>query len=312
MKVKFWGVRGSIPTPLQPEQVAHKSRELLLESLKHNLKSSKDVDAFLQTLQPSQYSTYGGNSSCVEVNCDKDQIIFDAGSGLRELGVQQLKQDDRRRRHLFLSHTHWDHICGLPFYVEAYKPSSDIHIYSPSSLVQEHLANQHLEPNFPVTFKTLAGIRGYNKLEVNKAHEFNGIKVTPFNLDHPGEAFGYRLDYQGKSVIYATDSEFRNITEQDLKEYNPYQDCDLLIFDAMYTFEDVVNRVDWGHGSAYVGVDLCAQYNIRSMAIFHHEPTYDDKKLETNLEHVKEYRDTTYPQSDFKIFLAQEGLEIEL
>ena len=130
---------------------------------------------------------------------------------------------------------------------------------------------------------------------------------------HPGKCFAYRVDYKGKSVVYATDAEYKKLGSSDLKPaVEFFQDADLLIFDSMYTFSEGLEKEDWGHSSTFIGVDLAVEANVKQIAFFHHEPTYNDAKLVDIFRQTEKYLKLVAPKQDLKMFLSYEGLSVDL
>ena len=130
---------------------------------------------------------------------------------------------------------------------------------------------------------------------------------------HPGQCFAYRVDYKGKSVVYATDAEYKKLGSSDLKPaVEFFQDADLLIFDSMYTFSEGLEKEDWGHSSTFIGVDLALEANVKQIAFFHHEPTYSDFKLMDIFRQTEKYLKLVAPKQELKMFLSYEGLSVDL
>jgi phosphoribosyl 1,2-cyclic phosphodiesterase len=247
VKVKFWGVRGSIACP-SPYHVV-----------------------------------YGGNTSCVEVSNDKANIILDAGTGIRGLG------QDYVRRHLrsgvlLLTHTHWDHINGFPFFAPVYVPGWKFRVMaghlSEHGGIRSVLANQMNEPTFPVPLHALKADMTYEDFDAGDQLDdlFPGLRVRTVPLRHPNGATGYRLEMGGKVVCYVTDTEHVP-GEPDQNVLQLIAGADLVVYDSTYTDDEFPGKVGWGHSTWQEGVRLCRQAGVKRLAIFHHDPDHVDASM---------------------------------
>lgn len=247
LRVRFWGVRGSIPTP-GPETVG-----------------------------------VGGNTSCVEVRAGQHILIFDGGTGLRLLG-NALAREMPCQVHLFFSHVHWDHIQGFPFFTPAFVKGNTIHLYGGSNVcgtVETALAGQMETPSFPVHLRELPATLTFNDLHEGEVVELEGgVKITNTAGYHPGGVFAYRVEHDGRSVVYATDTEHRP-EGPDPKLVALAKDADILIYDTMYTPEEyegvgTIPKVGWGHSHFVAGVELVKAAGVKRYILFHHDPSQTD------------------------------------
>jgi len=246
MRIRFWGVRGSIASP------------------------GPDT------------ATVGGNTSCVEVCCDSTRIILDAGTGLRKLGIEMMRGPDPRRASLLLSHLHWDHIQGIPFFAPAYVRSSELTIYgheSSAASLQSALAKQMSSPVFPVELDDLPATINLRPIRDGASVLIGSARVTARRLNHPGGVMGYRIDHGEHSVVYATDTEHYACVDPVLRELA--EGADILIYDAQYTPEEYGGevgppRVGWGHSTFEAGARLAEEAGVRQLVLFHHDPMRDD------------------------------------
>ncbi|MBU4443802.1 MBL fold metallo-hydrolase [bacterium] len=316
MKIRFWGVRGSIPTPPTSDQIKNKIRKFAQRIVEENISDQHKIDALIDTLIPVEAGLIGGNTSCVEVRADDKLIILDMGSGLKNLGNYIVKHDQNTNGleiHIFLSHTHWDHILGFPFFAPAFFPNNKIFFYGGHPNIKERLETQQDFRFFPVALHQMKAKKEFIQLKHRTGVEIGNVTVKNYPLYHPGGSFGYRVECGGKSFVYATDSEYKDLSKGNINKYVEFfKNTDLLIFDAQYTFEEAIHKEDWGHSSALVGIDFSIQANVKRMAIFHHEPERDDFEVDEILQKSINYKKINYPDADLKIFLATEGLEIQL
>jgi phosphoribosyl 1,2-cyclic phosphodiesterase len=280
MLVKFWGVHGSLPRP-----------------------------------GPSTLK-YGGNTPCVEVRCGKNLIIFDAGSGIRELGEDMV----RRRRvgeihetnitgHIFFSHLHWDHVQGFPFFAPAFQNSNEFHLYAGrglNSTIHRIMRDQMDQPNFPITLKDMGAALFFHDLNSGDTVTIDEVVVRAERVNHPGGCFGYRVESGEKIMIYASDTEI--VEEIDPRVVEFARNADLLIHDGMFTPEqylgigDDISRESWGHSTWEGAVRTAVAAAAKHLVLFHHGN--DDATVQEIERKARE----RFP----KTTAAYEGLEIEI
>jgi phosphoribosyl 1,2-cyclic phosphodiesterase len=289
--VKFWGTRGSIPTP------GHRTRR------------------------------YGGNTSCVEVRADETVFICDGGTGLRELGIDLETRTDRVEAHLFCSHTHWDHIQGFPFFTPAYSAATRLHVYDvhrDDDRIRRLLQGQMSSTEyFPVDFHQLGGEIRFENLGSGQK-TIDGVLVEHREQTHPGRSFAYSFSKGGRKVAYATDNELDLVLEDpEAAKRDPARlrripepfvrfaaGADLLIADGQYTDEEYPQKVGWGHARATTLVDWSIAAGVKQLAIFHHDPMHGDEAVDAIVE-TCQARARSHG-SDLVVFGAREGLEIKL
>ncbi len=254
MRITFWGVRGSIPTP------------------------------------GPQTAEIGGNTSCVEVRAGKAIVVFDGGTGLRLLG-QKLLQEMPLTAHIFFSHVHWDHIQGFPFFGPAFIPGNTIHLYGGNNVsrtLEETLAGQMDYPSFPVHLSQMAGKMTFmdmyegQKLELDDG-EGGNVLVTTTRGNHPNGVWVYRIEHRGHAAVYATDTEHYAIVDPKLAGIS--KNADLLIYDAQYTPEEYAGaakampKCGWGHSTYEEGVKLAKAAGVKKLVLFHHDPAQGDEAV---------------------------------
>ena len=285
IKVRFWGVRGSIPTP---------GRETIL---------------------------YGGDTTCVEVQAGDELIILDAGSGIRRLGLDLLSrtEDQPIKGHIFITHTHWDHIQGFPFFTPAFIPENLFIIHGPhydDKYLHQILAGQMATEYFPIPIDFMSAHLDFIGLSEDKM-KIGKATVSSIHVNHPGIALGYRVDYQGKAVVFTGDHEpyhffhadpikqlevngkilseettdierFAEKLDQKLVDFA--QGADLLIFDTAYTYDQYQNgKKGWGHSYPEYAVKIAAQANAKALALTHHDPTDTDNCVEGKVAHTLQH-----------------------
>ncbi len=245
--VTFWGVRGSIACP------------------------------------GSSFLRYGGNTSCVELQSGDHRVIFDAGTGIRGLG-QKLLQEGPQAAVMLMSHTHWDHISGFPFFRPLGRPGYRFDIYSghlvPPFSIRGVLSGQMAYPLFPVPMPTNAADLTFTDFTAGETLEFGpDLRAITAPLNHPDECTGYRVETGGRAVCYVTDVEHDN-GEGDQTILRLIDGADLVIFDATYTDEDYPHYQGWGHSTWQTGVRLAQEAGVKRLVLFHHSPDREDGELD--------------------------------
>jgi phosphoribosyl 1,2-cyclic phosphodiesterase/CheY-like chemotaxis protein len=293
--VRFWGVRGSIPSP-GPETVY-----------------------------------YGGNTSCVEVRADGELIIFDAGTGIRQLGHALKREFGERpmRMTILVSHTHWDHIQGFPFFAPAYDPKNKVRILAfegPSKGVEATLSTQMESPYFPISLDEMPGNIQFEEL---KSMEFDigAVHVQAAFMNHPGVCVGYRLFTSAGSVVYFPDNElygryrqaraaemsgettiFARNQDEKLREF--ISGADVVISDSQYDAHEYPKHIGWGHSCAEDVVEFGVHSNIKQLYLFHHDPEHSDTHIAQMMATARKI--VSEAGSTMQVEAAREGLEVVL
>ena len=284
-RVRFWGTRGSIAAP-GPATVK-----------------------------------YGGNTACTEVRCGEQLLILDAGTGIRVLGVSLLKEFDERpiTGHIFVGHTHWDHIQGFPFFTPAFTEGNEFTIYSlrgAEKPLEKVFRGQMDSDYFPVLLTDMKAQLKFCELESDV--EVGEARISYTFLNHPGLAVGFRIHYNGRSVTYLSDHETYGRVNPSGECANPMdldiarfaEGTDLLISEAQYTEEEYELKRGWGHSTFLDVLERAAQARVKSLAIFHHDPSHDDEFLDG----IQQFCEKTVEKRNyaFRCFLAREGMSLEL
>lgn len=314
MRFTVWGSRGSHPTVLTPAVVQSKIATVVQRIKPIDLVSQDSRERFLASLPDWLFGTTSGNTACVQLELNgKNQIIFDAGSGIINLGHELRRQDPPPGEyHIFFTHFHYDHIQGLPFFVPAYIPSVEVNFYSPLKDLKETLSQQMTHPYFPVTMDGAMGSRKRFHTLPPEGIELFGARVLWRELNHPGRAFGYRVDFGGRSFGYITDVELMETDfEQTAENGRMFSNLDVMILDAQYTLDEAIEKINWGHSSFSLAVDFAKAWNVRRLFLFHHEPQYSDRKLDQNVRAARRYAGSI-KGGTLEIFLAREGMTIDV
>ncbi len=292
MRIKLWGVRGSLPSPVSPDRVRAHLDEILkqFEDLKRS-NSPLTATQFLDLLPSHLTGGYGGNTACGEIITTKGRLIIDGGSGIRNLSDELMKTDpDCSDYHIYLTHFHWDHLIGLPFFMPLYMPGKAVHFYGAHEDLTEALHILFRKPNFPVPYKVISPQIHIHKIEPRKPFTIDDMTVTPFALDHPDPCWGARVESAGKSVAWCVDTEGTRTSPEELGPDLPlYQNADLMVFDAQYTFGEALEKINWGHSSGPIGIDLALREKIKQVVFMHHDPSASDEAIWDGEEQTKRY-----------------------
>jgi len=269
LSIRFWGVRGSCPTP-GPET-----------------------------------ALVGGNTSCIEVVAGSTRIALDAGTGLRKLGAHLLAQRlGPVDLTVLLSHVHWDHIQGLPFFAPIYMPGTRLVLAggATGTPLGDTLRRQMSAPTFPVDWKDVPAAREYVDMRDGVPTRLGDAEVRTARANHPDAVFAYRVEHGGASVVYATDTEHYACVDPRLVALA--RDADVLVYDAQYLPEEYAGRVGWGHSTYEAGAALARAAGVRKLVLFHHDPTRTDEDVEAIETRARDVFDD--------VVAAREGMTIEL
>ncbi len=312
MKIRFWGVRGSIPTPLSSDAIRSKIAAVVQRISRKDIENPACRERFLASLPEEIFSTVGGNTSCVEVVVpETDRIIFDAGTGIRDLGTAIASSRGPARCNIFFSHFHWDHLQGLPFFAPAFNPSSRITFYSPDPELRSILEGQMRPPYFPVTMDILRASLEYVRIGTEGVRVGNA-RVVPRRMNHPGGCWSYSVLCDGKKVVYSTDTELQPVDFERTPENAAYfRGADALIIDAQYTLGEAIEKFNWGHSSFSLAADFASTWGIKRLVLFHHEPSYDDRKIHKLLQSAEWYVERLSSKG-LEVILARDGLTVEV
>lgn len=317
MRVRFWGTRGSIPVALTSADVRDKLAQALVQASGRSFATYEEAHAFASSeLDFSLTHTFGGHTPCVELVLPGDEyFVCDMGSGARPFGVHILARQARRPAtvNVFMSHVHWDHIMGFPFFGPAYVPGTKIRIHGCHDVLEYAFRLQQSPPCFPVEFDQLGATIEFVKLTPDEPYVVDGLTVTPHLQLHSGDSYGYRFQRGGKSVVYSTDSEHKLENRAEAEGFAQFfRDADIVIFDAMYALAEAISvKADWGHSSNIVGVELCQMARAKHLVLFHHEPANNDATLEGLLKEARRFEELTRGDHALKVSAAYDGLEID-
>ena len=317
-RIRFWGTRGSLPVALTAPAIRDKVIRALREASGRTFSSNDELGAYVDGLGLPIAGTYGGHTSCVEIETGgTDYVLCDLGTGVRPFGQKMMARHgpaSPQTYHVFMSHVHWDHIMGFPFFPPAYIPGNRIRIYGGHEVLEEAFRRQQAAPSFPVDFSVLAADIEFMRLTPGEQYDIAGMQVTAMLQQHAGDSYGYRFASGDRTVIYTTDSEHKLTDAAETASYvDFFRDADLVIFDAMYSLTDTISvKADWGHSSNIVGVELCQMAGVRELCLFHHEPIHGDDAIARILAETCRYEEITRTGRPLRVTAAHDGMEIKL
>ena len=281
MKIKFWGTRGSIPVP------------------------GKDT------------TIYGGNTTCLEITLNSGRtVIIDAGTGIRRLGEKLIKENRNKDIHLLITHIHWDHVFGFPFFYPIYDRSTKIYIDGNHNCLKGlkyTFDNKMGDGFFPITFNDLRAEITYLEKLVNGPLEIDGTVIDSIPLHHPQGGMGFRFREGNKIFVFITDNELvgKMWEGRSLKEYIDFcKDADILIHDSQYTPEEIDKRMGWGHSDYKAAFELAYNADAKKLILFHHDPPRTDAEIKAIEVLCKDLAEKK--KSDMVIYAAKEDSEIDL
>jgi len=317
-RVHFWGTRGSLPVALTADEVRSRLIAAVKRARGATLDTDGAVESFVDGLGFPVAGTFGGHTSCVQIESGGDDyLLCDLGSGARPFGQATLARHgpaSPQTYHVFMSHPHWDHIMGLPFFMPAYIPGNRLRIYGGHRELEAALRRQMEPPSFPVPFSCFAADIQFVQLDPGAPLEIDGMTVTTLRQRHGGDSYGYRFEKNGRTVVYSTDSEHTLADRDETERFvDFFRNADLVIFDGMYSLADAISvKADWGHSSAIVGVEMCQLARAAHLCLFHHEPAYDDAAIARVLDETRRLEEITRAGHPLQVSAAYDGLEIEL
>lgn len=315
--VQLFGVRGSIAAPLRNQDYRKKILDII--SLYEKAPQGLSPEKFWKSLPYHLKFVTGSDTTCVKVTDSQGEVyVLDMGTGIRNVGdelVQSyLKNPHPRNVNIFVTHTHWDHIQGLPFFKPIYFPDFSLKFHSPYSDLANRLERQQSPEFFPVSFAAVGCKKEFKFFSPGEVLMFDGgLKVECYPLRHPGGSYAYKFTTkEGKTFIFATDAEFTGQDMELIHESAPFfKDADLLILDAQYTLDESFSKFDWGHTSYTMAVNCATSWNIKNLVLTHHEPSYSDQKIYEIFESAIDHK-RLLGEKKLKIHLAREGLRFHL
>ncbi len=322
MKAIIWGCCGSLPSPLSSAAVRNKLVSVLWDARDRNFQSKAEIEDYLDAMPHSASGTYKANTSCVQIVTNSKEIILcDAGTGIRDYALSIGPDAPPASYHIFMSHLHWDHIQGFPFFAPAYKAGNRITFHGFHQEIETAIRQQMATPCFPVPFSAMQADIDFDIRAEGSDFKIDDVQIQAIKQQHPGDAWGYRFEEAGRRIVYSSDSEHGpEARDEDYPFIDFFKGADVLIFDGQYSSEEASNeKRNWGHSDHRTAVELAARAEVKQLVIFHHEPRYSDAKIEEAHRDALEYRETfnrsRFPERTtlfpIELALAYDGMHLE-
>lgn len=325
MKVKFWGVRGSLPTAPSPLQRIENVEEILHSFFASGKNSSAQINDFILQSDITDLGGYGTATTSVEVKSSSGaSLIIDGGTGIRRISDHMMKTNTLTSRspiHILMTHFHWDHILGLNFFVPLFMKGTRIHFYGVQDDLESAIKAIFKKPYFPVEFKELQSEIHFYKLEPRKKIQIEDFEVTPYLLDHPDPCWGYKISHGGMTYAHCVDTEGVRHDRDALGPDLPlYQGIDMMYFDAQYTLPELAEKQNWGHSASQIGLEIALREGIKNVIFGHHDPGAGSKQIAKLRHETAEFYNWKIKQAETNHItlpevnwsFAYEGLEIDL
>jgi phosphoribosyl 1,2-cyclic phosphodiesterase len=313
MRVTFWGVRGSLPAFISRDEFAARVREVV-NAARDPARRALSPDQLVASLSSGVADTVGGDTSCVQLDAGDEVLIFDAGTGIRRCG-RSLMQGPLGRgagtAHLFFSHTHWDHVIGLPFFEPLFVGGNVIRAHSPAPDLEERLALVFHPHLFPVPWEKVREVLSVENMAENRPLVVGPATIRAVGLPHPGGCYAFRVESGGRSFVYATDAEW-GAAPPEAAWRSLLRGADLLVLDAQYTEAEVASKAGWGHGSPVMAVEIALAARAKRLALFHHEPEHADAEVEAIAGIARDHLARVGAGSGLEIILARDGMVCEI
>jgi len=270
----------------------------------------------------SSFQIYGGATTCIEIRDDglPMPLFIDAGTGLTAASTDAgsgLNNAHFAAQHgkaaIFFTHTHWDHIQGLTTIPQIFQDGNEFHLYSVHKQLENRLSVLFQDEYFPVPFRTISERMRFHQIELGAVTRFGDFDISHFGQTHPGGSFAYRVSGHGKTFVFATDTELKNIQAPHLKPgQNIYSNADLLVLDAHFSPEEAKQSEGWGHASIHTAVELALREKVKKLCLFHQSPFYSDQEIDRQLTRAQEHRKKCESDSPLTIVMMVEGEEISV
>ena len=321
LKIKFWGASGSIAAPLESKSLAEKILAALRLAKGLDFPDEASLLQFLAKLPFPLRGTYKGNTNCIQIfNEENEVFLCDAGSGLRSFSDSLSETQRTNTYHLFLTHLHWDHIQGFPFFKPAYQAGNKIIIHTLHEETEEALRAIMKPPYFPANYDSLAADIRYDLIKGGSSFKVNDLTVKTLRQEHPNDSWAFRFEAADQAVVISTDSQHPDNPTSDATypflEF--FEAADLLVFDSQYSLDHLHGeKRTWGHSDAITAVELAAAAKVKQLILTHHDPANDDFEIHDILAITEKHRTTLnevtgskapYPK---EIILAYDGLTVE-
>ena len=314
MKIKFWGVRGSLPSSMSPFDWSQHFENLMIDFFRCGFSKASDVSQFIQQQKIPQIGGFGEATTCVQIIDEKQSLIIDGGSGIKKYSDFLIQsRSSQNEFHILLSHFHFDHLLGLPFFGPHFQETCVIHFYAVQSEAEACVRRLFERPMFPVSFDSLNAKIVFHQIQPYEVNLINGFKVQAFQLDHPDQCFGFRVEKNQVAYAHAIDHESVRINHQQLgKDAGLFKKVKLLYFDAQYEEVDMLQKKGWGHGTCDRGFEVAHHFGVQQILFAHHDPSVSLQNSRNQKKKAQELFEKKYINSSLSWDFAYDGQEVEL
>lgn len=312
MKIKLWGVRGSLPTPMgAPEYQSILAEALAIAAQVHRTNPHSTASQIFEAIPERYRQVIGGETTCVEVNAADTVIMMDAGTGARRAGSDMAKRGVKEVN-ILITHTHWDHIQGFPFFAPAYSPEVTLNFFSCIPDLEERFVTQQHPDHQLESFARLPCKKSFTTVEQGQPFQVGRLRVEAQPLIHPGGSASYKIRHNDRTFVFATDTEFYGPELSTLvQKYDRFfHGADMLIIDAQYSLTEAEQKRGWGHTAMTIAVDCAMHWDIGRLGLTHHEPAHSDETIRELFARATEYLEENNPHKHrMELYLAREGEE---
>jgi phosphoribosyl 1,2-cyclic phosphodiesterase len=317
MQVKFWGVRGSLPQSNETLEWVNHFKRLMSQFFEAGYSKSTEIDLFTSAKPAAEIGGYGSATTCVQVSASHGNLIIDGGSGLKKYN-DDLAQNGfgQTEHHILMTHFHFDHTMGIPYFIPHFLKGHTIHYYSPDVNCEKYVKSLFQKPTFPVPFELLSAKIIFHHIKPYEKHQIQNFTVQAFSTDHSDACFGFKVtSSEGKTYSHAVDNEIIRKSVDELKEdAGLYQNTNFLYIDAQYSEADMIDKKGWGHGTSQRAFEICRHFNIEQVLLGHHDPSSDLSHMQKLSDQaVKYFENNPLPESvKLKWAYAFDGITIQL
>lgn len=293
LKIKYWGVRGSIPSANSPSENIYELQKHMLAFFKAGYSKAEHIEEFIESMSIPRLGGFGSATTCVQAYTENASLLIDAGSGLRRYSdfLNKNKQNSIPKVfHIYLTHFHWDHLLGLPFFSPLFSGNFEVNFYAVEDDLESAIKLKFSRPFFPVAYEALRSKIKFIKLKPRVPYPIGDMTITPYRLDHPDPCWGLKVEHSGKVYSHCVDTEGTRTSREELGIDLPlYQNVDLMYFDAQYTFPELAEKANWGHSAAQIGLDIAIREAIPKVIFAHHDPGANTSDLYNLIAQTREY-----------------------
>lgn len=316
MLIKFWGVRGSIPHSISSIAWVDHIEKIMKDFFANGFKSADEIAMYLKSKTVHEVGGFGTATTCVQLTHGVESIIIDGGSGIKSISDEWIKNSANSsvtEFHICLTHFHFDHVMGLPFFLPHFKKGCRIHYYSPHPEMETVVKSLFQKPMFPVEFSAIGADVQFHQISAYEPVRINGFTVTAYKTDHPDLNYGYKVERDGKAYGHAVDNEGLRRTPAELgPDAGLYEGIDLLYFDAQYDEDDMAGKKGWGHGSSHRGFEVCSRFGVQQILLAHHDPAFSIEDSLRQKKKTEQIYQEEFSHLKIKWDYAYEGLTLNL